>query len=79
MQSNASIITSVPLVLLLIMIYSISTLALRENMDGLDNSLKNINDIKELYTLPKYGNGPNGGHLSDYKNREYVSFNNLIL
>ena len=27
------------------MIYSISTLALRENINELDNSLKNINDI----------------------------------
>jgi hypothetical protein len=43
------------------------------------DNLKNINDIKELYTLPKYGNGPNGGHFSDYKNREYVSFNNLTI
>ena len=43
------------------------------------DSLKNINNIKELYTLPKYGNGPKGGHFSDYKNRDYVSFNNLNL
>ena len=48
MQSNASIITSVPLVLLLIMIYSISTLALRENMDKFDKSLENINDIDTI-------------------------------
>ena len=47
-KSNASIITSIPLVLLLIMIYSISTLALRENMDELDNSLNNIDNIKNL-------------------------------
>ena len=44
-KSNTSVITSLPLVLLLIMIYSISTLALRENINELDNSLKNINDI----------------------------------
>ena len=48
MQSNASIITSVPLVLLLIMIYSISNLALRENMDEFDKSLENINDIEKI-------------------------------
>ncbi|MDB0038624.1 glycosyltransferase [Candidatus Pelagibacter sp.] len=47
-QSNASIITSVPLVLLLIMIYSISNLALRENMDEFDKSLENINDIEKI-------------------------------
>ena len=48
MQSNASIITSVPLVLLLIMIYSISSLALRENMDEFDKCLLNINDIEKI-------------------------------
>tara|TARA_B100001250_G_scaffold193782_1_gene166555 strand:+ start:1318 stop:2187 length:870 start_codon:yes stop_codon:yes gene_type:complete len=47
-KSYASIITSVPLVLLLIMIYSISSLALRENMDEFDNSLKNIHDIDKI-------------------------------
>jgi len=48
MQSNASIITSVPLVLLLIMIYSISSLALRENLDEFDKCLENINDIEKI-------------------------------
>ena len=48
MQSNASIITSIPLVLLLIMIYSISTLALRENMNEFDKSLENINNIEKI-------------------------------
>ena len=44
-KNNASIVTSLPLVLLLVMIYSISTLALRENMDEFDKSLANIHDI----------------------------------
>ena len=44
-KSYASVITSLPLVLLLIMIYSISSLALRENIDDFNNSLTNINDI----------------------------------
>ena len=44
-KSYASIITSIPLILLLIMIYSISTLALRENLDEFDKSLENINGI----------------------------------
>jgi len=48
MQSNASIITSIPLVLLLVMIYSISSLALRENMDEFDKSLENINDVDKI-------------------------------
>jgi len=47
-KSNASIITSIPLVLLLAMIYSISNLALRENMDEFDDCLKNINDIDKI-------------------------------
>lgn len=44
-KSNASIVTSLPLVFLMIMIYSISSLALRENMSEFENSLENINDI----------------------------------
>jgi polyisoprenyl-phosphate glycosyltransferase len=47
-KSYASIITSIPLILLLIMIYSISTLALRENLDEFDKSLENIHDIEEI-------------------------------
>ena len=47
-KSNASIITSLPLVLLLVMIYSISNLALRENMDEFDDCLKNIHDIDKI-------------------------------
>jgi hypothetical protein len=47
-RSNASIITVIPLVLLLVMIYSISNLALRENMEEFDNSLKNIFDITKI-------------------------------
>ena len=47
-KSNASVITSIPLILLLIMIYSISSLALRENYEELNNSLSNINDIDKI-------------------------------
>ena len=47
-KSNASVITSLPLVLLLIMIYSISSLALRENIDEFNNCLTNINDIERI-------------------------------
>ena len=47
-KSNASVITAIPLILLLVMIYSISNLALRENMEEFDNSLKNIEDITEI-------------------------------
>ena len=47
-KSNASIVTSLPLVLLLVMIYSISTLALREDMSEFDKSLENINNIDRV-------------------------------
>ena len=47
-KSNASIITAIPLVLLLIMIYSISSLALRENMEEFDKALSNIKEIEKL-------------------------------
>ena len=47
-KSNASIITSLPLVLLLVMIYSISNLALRENLSELDSSLDNINNTDKI-------------------------------
>jgi len=47
-KSYASVITSIPLVLLLIMIYSISSLSLRENIDEFNNSLKNIHEIDKI-------------------------------
>jgi len=47
-KSNASIVTSLPLVLLLVMIYSISNLALRENMSEFEASLSNIHDIEKI-------------------------------
>ena len=47
-KSNASIITSIPLVFLLIAVYSISNLALRENMDEFDRALLNINNIENI-------------------------------
>ena len=47
-KSNASVITSIPLVLLLIMIYSISSLALRENIEEFNNCLTNIHDIDNI-------------------------------
>ena len=47
-KSNASIITALPLVFLLIAVYSISHLALRENMTEYDKALSNINDIHKI-------------------------------
>ena len=47
-KNNASIITAIPLVFLLIAVYSISNLALRENLEEFDSSLSNINDIENI-------------------------------
>ena len=47
-KSNASIITAIPLIFLLIAVYSISNLALRENMSEFDKALLNINDINKI-------------------------------
>ena len=47
-KSNASIITSLPLMLLLIAVYLVSNLALRENMNEFKNSLGQIKNIEQI-------------------------------
>ena len=47
-KSNASVITAIPLIFLLIAVYSVSNLALRENMDEFDKSSDNISNIEKL-------------------------------
>ncbi|MDC0859946.1 glycosyltransferase [Candidatus Pelagibacter sp.] len=47
-KSNVSTIMLTPFILLLIMIYSISSLAMRENIEEYKNSLKNITNIESL-------------------------------
>jgi len=47
-KSNASVVTAIPLIFLLIAVYSVSNLALRENMDEFDKSLDNIGNIEKL-------------------------------
>ena len=47
-KSNASVVTALPLVFLLIAVYSISNLALRENMAEFEKALSNINDIENI-------------------------------
>ena len=47
-KSNASIITSIPLILLMIAVYSVSNVALRENMSEFDKALSNIQNIEEI-------------------------------
>jgi hypothetical protein len=47
-KSNASIITAIPLIFLMIAVYSISNLALRENMDDFDKALSNIGNVENI-------------------------------
>ena len=47
-KSYASIITAIPLIFLLIAVYSVSNLALRENMEEFDKALSNISDIESI-------------------------------
>jgi polyisoprenyl-phosphate glycosyltransferase len=47
-KNNVSEITVIPLIFLLIAIYSISNLALRENMEDFDKCLNNINDVEKI-------------------------------
>ena len=47
-KSNASIITGLPLIFLLIAVYSVSNLALRENMEEFKNCLSQIKDIENI-------------------------------
>tara|TARA_B100001063_G_scaffold209604_1_gene206694 strand:+ start:113 stop:982 length:870 start_codon:yes stop_codon:yes gene_type:complete len=47
-KSNASVITAIPLILLMVMIYMISNLALRENMEEFEKSLDNISSIDQI-------------------------------
>ena len=47
-KSNASVVTALPLLFLLIAVYSISNLALRENMAEFEKALSNINDIENI-------------------------------
>tara|TARA_B100000963_G_scaffold624_1_gene502 strand:- start:68 stop:937 length:870 start_codon:yes stop_codon:yes gene_type:complete len=47
-KSNASVITSIPLIFLLVAVYLVSNLALRENMDEFKNSLSQIESIDNL-------------------------------
>ena len=47
-KSYASIIMLTPFILLLLMIYSISSLSLRENIEEFNNSLTNISNIENL-------------------------------
>ena len=47
-KSNASIITAIPLIFLLIAVYAISNLALTENMEEFDKSLESISNVNTI-------------------------------
>ena len=44
-KSNASVVTAIPLVFLLIAVYSVSNLALRENMEEFEKSIENVSKV----------------------------------
>jgi hypothetical protein len=39
---------------------------------------KHIGNLDKIYRPPRYGNGPNGGHQADLKNRPYITFDEAI-
>jgi len=47
-KSNASVVTALPLIFLLIAVYSISNLSLRENLDEFKDCLTQIKDIDNI-------------------------------
>jgi len=36
-------------------------------------TIRNINNVAEIYKTPKYGSGPNGGNVQDILDQEYTS------
>ena len=38
----------------------------------------NFGNINKIYRPPKYGSGPNGGHIKDKYNRKYINFEEAI-
>jgi FkbM family methyltransferase len=43
------------------------------------NKFINVDEINILYNSPKYGNGPNGGHNVDNRNRNFITSDDIIL
>lgn len=41
-------------------------------------TILNVNDVEKIYNTPKYGTGPNGGHMHDPLNRKYISSHILL-
>ena len=41
--------------------------------------INNAGNIDKIYKLPKYYNGPNGGHRQDPNNRKYITYEEAIL
>jgi len=54
--------------------FFVKTILLEQN----NINIKNMGNVDLLYMLPKYGNGPNGGHKQDPKNRKFVKSNDII-
>lgn len=47
-------------------------------LSSVPSQIMNVNDVAKIYNTPKYGNGPNGGHLPDPLNREYTSSSMIL-
>ena len=41
-------------------------------------SIQNINNVEKIYRTPKYGKGPNGGHMPDILNQTYISSEEIL-
>lgn len=39
---------------------------------------KNVGNVSQIYKFPKYGRGPNGGHVADPLQRAYISSREII-
>lgn len=45
----------------------------------LNESFENTNQHSLIYRTPRYGRGPNGGHMADPKNRAYTSGASILM
>jgi hypothetical protein len=42
-------------------------------------NFKDIRNIEKIYKPARYGQGPNGGHMQDRKNRPWIDFDNAMM
>ena len=51
---------------------------IRDDLLTADIQFKHMNEVEKIYRYPTYGKGPNGGHPEDYKQRAYLSAEDLL-